>query len=428
MLDITLLQIIKTRANYDKYRYMIRDHLVDDSTKKLIHDLKAYFDHYETHIEVDWDVFPTWFKQMRHPNMKADELEFFSQVFDKMQKEPNKESAERLQSDLASLHFATIVTNKAQDMLDGKITSTKLLESTQEAVDLLVSELDRHNKVPWETSEVTELVDTLSYDNGIKFGLSCLDESCGSMHPSRFIIVGAYVDTGKSTFLADLVANTAKQTNTVLDKWYSGRPVLWFNNEGSASEIKMYCIQSALGASKGRILNNPESANAAYAREVGDKDRIRIVAAQGWHIKEAERVIKACNPCMVIYDMLDNFAGFETDGTIDQRYRALYDYARQLADIHQHVAVATSQCVGEANGVEKIEMHMLAGSRVAKQSTADLMIMIGRSLEPGKQNQRFIYTPKNKFTSKVRTADRRTFQEVNFNGEIKRYENPVKAQ
>ena len=40
MLDITLLQIIKTRTNYDKYRYMIRDHLVDDSTKKLIHDLK----------------------------------------------------------------------------------------------------------------------------------------------------------------------------------------------------------------------------------------------------------------------------------------------------------------------------------------------------------------------------------------------------
>jgi hypothetical protein len=181
-----------------------------------------------------------------------------------------------------------------------------------------------------------------------------------------------------------------------------------------------------LGASKGRILNNPESANVAYAKAVGDKDRIRIVPAQGWHIKEAERVIKACNPCMVIYDMLDNFSGFETDGTIDQRYRALYDYARQLADIHQHVAVATSQCVGEANGVEKIEMHMLAGSRVAKQSTADLLIMLGRSLDPGKQNQRFIYTPKNKFTSKVRTADRRTFQEVNFNGEIKRYENPVK--
>ena len=75
----------------------------------------------------------------------------------------------------------------------------------------------------------------------------------------------------------------------MLDKWYSGRPILWFNNEGSASEIKMYCIQSVLGASKGRILNNPDSANARYAIEVGDKDRIQIVPAQGGTSRKLSR-------------------------------------------------------------------------------------------------------------------------------------------
>ena len=58
--------------------------------------------------------------------MKADELEFFSQIFEKMQKNLIKSQLRNCKR-LSFITFPTIVTNKAQDMLDGKITSTKLL-------------------------------------------------------------------------------------------------------------------------------------------------------------------------------------------------------------------------------------------------------------------------------------------------------------
>lgn len=426
MIDLVLLQIVKNREDYEYYRPMVRDHLVDDTTKQLLIDFKAYFEHYD-HDSVNWDVFGTWFKQFRHPNMKSDKLAFYEKLFDRIALEPDEDLAKRLRGDLINLNFATIVSNYAQDLLDGKIDGDFFLHTVQEQIDKTIDEQRNSSDIPWDDSDLSDMVENISYDNGLKFRLGCLDESCGSLPPSKFVVVGAYVDAGKSTFLADqFAANMAEQAATVQDKWYSGRPVIWFNNEGSTRDIRMYCYQSLFGCSASRIMANPTGVQEAIENKLGSKDMIRVVPCQGWHIKDAERVIRDQKPCVVIYDMLDNFSGFETDGTIDQRYRALYDYARQMSDKHEHVAVATSQCVGEANGLERIEMHMLAGSRVAKQSTADLMINIGRSLEIGKHNTRFIYTPKNKMQSQPsQKFDRFTNTEVIFNGEVKRFLDPV---
>lgn len=432
MLDITLLQCIKRREDYEYYRPMVRDHLIDDRTKVLLYDFKAYFDEYDKHNEINFDVFPTWWRQLRHPNIKKDELEYYEKVFKRVQEDPDTESALKLKESLQDLHFATVVANKAHDTIDGKVTGEQFLLAVQEAIDRTLEERQKTGDVPWDTRSVTDTVESLSYEHGLKFKLSSLDESCGSLHGGKFIIVGAYTDTGKSTFLADQFA--ANMLEQVVDpdnegKWFYDRPVFWFNNEGDTGEIRMYCIQSLWGVPAQRVTKNPTGVEDAMLKLTGGKDLLNIIPCQGWHIKEAERYIKMYKPAVVIYDMVDNFSGFETEGTIDQRYRELYDYVRQLAVKYNHLAVGTSQCIGEANGQERLEMHMLAGSRVAKQSTADLMIMIGRSLEMGKQGFRYIYTPKNKMqTQQSENFDRFTNQEVVFRGDIKRFLDPPKKE
>ena len=432
MIDLVLLQTIKRRNDFEEYRPMIKDHLVDENTKKLIYDFEAYFKTNPAHEEIDWDLFPTYFKQVRHPNIKSDDLTFFNTLFERVRKEPKEESKKSLKTQLLDNHLATVVVNKGHDMLDGKMTGDKFIDNLEEEIDKTKEKKNQYADVLWDNSSIIEVANNLSYDNGLKFGLGCLDDSCGSLHPSNFIIVGAFVDTGKTTFIADqFVACMLKQIVDVenKDKWFYQRPILWFNNEGSSASIKLYCVQSFFGSPYERIVANPQGAEEAFIKEIGDPNLLRIIQCQGWHIKEVERVIKKMNPSIVIYDMLDNIGGYEDTGTTDQRYKQLYDHARQMADKYRHSAIGTSQASGEANGLERIEMHMLYGSRTAKQGTADLMIMIGRSLEAHKYNTRYIYTPKNKLQSrKAPPQDPKTNCEVQFRGDIKRFLDPVNVE
>lgn len=740
MLDITLLQVMKRREAYDYYRPMVREHVVDDKTVQIIRDLGAYFKHFDKHSEVNWDTFPTWWRQSRHPTMKAKDVEVYNKVFDRMKEQPEPESAKKLKEDLQSIHFATMLVNRAHDLIDGKYDNDKFLQFVQEELDKTLDIKAKYSDVPWDTDDLQAVVHALSYDAGLKFRLPELDESCGSLHPGKFILGAGYVDcysddtevlsdygwkklsdlryddkvaqyhedgsisfvhpsdisatpykgemhhytdnlgrfdllvtpnhrmvvnnktkglevirshsltprktehkwlvagdavgsreltfyerfliafqadgskerdgctgerghvtvrfnlkkerkkerlrwilnntsleykevieparpentmfyvklpnslpkdfswvrtsnvssvyarefveeashwdchrqrdnlfdfrstnkqvvdtlqalcaiggvhskykvmvddrsekfndihclsvrtkhigvdertisksvvdydglvyclkvptgmvvvrrnnttaisgnSGKTTFLADqFVAGMLRQIvdEKNKDEWYYRRPIIWFNNEGSTKDIKMYVYQSLWGVPFERIVNNVQGADKAYKDFCQGDELARIVACQGWHIKEAERVIKTYRPAIVIYDMLDNFSGFEGEGTVDQRFRDLYDFARQMAVKYEHVGVATSQCTGEANGMERIPMHLLAGSRVAKQSAADLIIMIGRSLDAGKGGLRYIHTPKNKMQSQqTKDFDRFTNKEVVFNGEIKQFQ------
>lgn len=425
MIDLVLLQVIQDKEQYDILRVSIRDHLVSDTTLTLVRDYAAYFKHYETDV-INWDMFPSWFRTQRHPQMKQEDFEFYEKLFIRLQEQPDQKLADTLKQDLQALDFATRITNIANDLLDGKIDSKQFLSSVEERLEKALEIQDDAGGVPWDTTSLGEVAKSLSYEDGLKFRLGCLDDSCGSVHAGKLLIVGAFVDTGKSSWLADqIMSNFAMQAATDKNKWYSDRPVLYFNNEGSTGSIKMMCYQSLLNVSADRIQRNPVGAEEAALKRLQGKDLMHVVPAQGMNIQEIERIVRKFKPCCVIVDMLDNVPSYhDTEGTSDQRFRMLYDHFRQMAVKHDFVAVATSQCVGEANGVERIPMHMLAGSRVAKQGTADLIVMLGRSLEMGKQNSRYIHTPKNKLQARVPNANRNTDCEVIFDGERRRFRDP----
>lgn len=426
MSDLTLLKLMQTKENYELYRHLLKDHLISSDALVMINDFEAYFNNFKDHIEVNLDVFSTWFTQFRHPNMKSDKVELYRILINKLKNEVLPDDITHIKSKLDELDFATLIGNYVRDFQDGKMKGDVLLSKIQDQCDLLSDKKSSDDLVPWDNSPLDEVLEDLSYDSGLKFRLQCLDERVGSIHASKFVIVGAYVDSGKSTFLADLCSYYAEQASYITDKWYSGRPIIWFNNEGSSKEIRMYCMQSSINGSRDKIYQEHEKALEIYNKKT--KDLIKVIQCQGWTLKEAERIIKQYRPCVVVYDMLDNFGGFEDEGTVDLRYRKLYDYARQMADKHNHAAIATSQCIGEANGVEKIPMHMLTGSRVAKQSTADLILMIGKSLEHGKERHRYLSAPKNKLTPRIADADRGVNQEVRFDGLRKRFLDPIEVE
>ena len=76
-----------------------------------------------------------------------------------------------------------------------------------------------------------------------------------------------------------------------------------------------------------------------------------------------------------------------------------------------------SQATGDAEGRTRLSMSMLEGSRVAKQSEADLLFGIGKADNPDNPDDptRYINIMKNKISG------RHTLVQCNLEGEINRY-------
>lgn len=436
MLDVVLLQLIKKRDNYDQFRPMIKDYLLDSHVQKIVKDFGAYFKDHSSHTEIDWDLFPTWWG-IRHPNLKEADLKMYNKIFERVQKDPDEDSSKSLKQDLLTRDFATVMVNHGHDALDGRIAGEVFVEKVEDGLEAYYKNVGQYADVVYEDSDIFDLTNSTSYETGLKFSVDGLNDNCGSFHAGDLIGLAATPDAGKTSavvhqFGSNVVEQVIDPNNK--DKWFYDRPVLYFNNEGDAKKIRLYYLQALFGSTKQRILDNPDGVRQALEDKFKGKEYFRVVPCQGQNIKQLERIIKKENPCVVIYDMMDNVGGFENNGgTSDQRYRDLYDYVRQMGVKYNHTAVATSQANGEANGLERIEMHMLYGSRVAKQSTFDLLIMLGRSLAAEKQYRRYIYTPKNKMDAQPKykrdgtentNIDRFTNTEVFFNGDIRRLENP----
>ena len=101
-----------------------------------------------------------------------------------------------------------------------------------------------------------------------------------------------------------------------------------------------------------------------------------------------------------------NVKGFEAasaKGTVDQRGEFLYQWGRDMAIVHEHFAIATSQLSSDGEGVPWPQQKHLKGSRIAKQGSCDCIIMMGRNDSDPSDTARYISTPKEK--SEVRNPD-----------------------
>ncbi len=231
---------------------------------------------------------------------------------------------------------------------------------------------------------------------GLEWRLSILRNGIGSLRKGDFGIVGAFVDTGKTSFLCSELTHFAKQVS-------DDKPIIYFNNEGSADRIQRRLWSCALNISTYEILENPKSYEAAYAKAIGGMNKILVVNVSGKHAKDIEKFVKQHTPSIIVFDQLDHVSGFEKKSALPvDRLKHLYQWARELAS-ENCPALAVSQCdrtVMKGSVSEQVEtqkyigMHQLDGSKIAKQSAADFIITIGCDLNA--ENIRYINIPKNK--------------------------------
>lgn len=263
---------------------------------------------------------------------------------------------------------------------DGKGSLKELQKEFSEHSPELESEGD------WKTDFVTNSYVALNkqyeLESGLRWRLPSLNRALGSLRKGNFGFVFARPETGKTTFLASEISYMAEQTP---------QPILWFNNEQSGGEVMMRAQQGALGWTDAQMKENPQRTEDEFLKSHSNF----IINDNGHTTKEAvENVVRNAKPALIVFDQIDAIKGFAADRN-DLELKAIYEWARWLAKEFCPV-IGICQAGGSGDGKKWLTMNDVDSSKTGKQGTADWILGIGATNEPGEEYLRFLHLSKNK--------------------------------
>lgn len=397
-LDITLLQVMKTRKEYVRLHRAVNDRAFDIRTTTVLNDFGKYFDEFP-----DCDVIPlagefaTWFT-VAHRTIKEEDMAVYRQIFRQCAAEPPEAVRDVVVTKLLESNLAVLVGDIADRWARGEeISPGQIL---RRYVDEFEADVSRKVKIPF-----VPIGDNLFKDAVMQAGLTWRSEPLNlcmrKLRAGDFGILAARPDAGKTSFIASEITHIAPQLPAYFEN--DKRPIIWFNNEGPGERIQERIIQAALGlpASKIVALQKAGQLWQKYTEAIGgDLLRIRVLDVHGYKSWQIEEIIKQTQPGLIVFDMIDNikFDGDVLNGgqRTDQILEGMYQWARELAVRYRCVALATSQVSADGEGLAYPTLGMLKDSKTGKQGAAEFIITLGKKNESAYENIRFLGLTKNK--------------------------------
>lgn len=420
-LDQTVLRLLKHRENYDKWHRAIPEALVEKSTYVLLNDMGSFFRENPDAKVAHPDVFIPYF-HLKHPKLPDEKRALHVATLKAMAQDVAPEVANGLSTRLTNGKLA--------------IEMTELLEkyNAGEEIDLILSTRAISDRIPlggkalpYVTDSIDDLLKAEEDDWGFSWRMDCLNNSMRRVRPGDFIILAARVDQGKTTALASELTYFAPQIAKVLEKTPE-RPIIYLNNEGMGSRIRLRMVQAALGMTNPQLVElnrKPGGAMAAYCEALGGKENIFILDVHDRPLSDLEDMVARTKPAIVVIDMLDvvPFDGTASNGgtRTDQLLEAAYQRARVWAVKYGCVVIATSQLSADAEGELYPKLSMLANSKTGKAGAADAVVMLGSSTSGDLAAFRWISLPKNKLARSGQKKDPQA--QVTFRGDTARVEN-----
>lgn len=412
MLDLSLLRIMKYREDYFRIKSRVPTEALDPQTNALLEDFGVYFKRLPDADVIDTAAFLPIFRA-QHPKLSEEHSRVYEGIIKNIAQDVSPEQRSGIMHSMLELRLGTELATALAKWDEGD------LPNIHEAIRRISDNFERDadaKALDYIRVDIDNLLDQRADDNGILWRLQCLNDTMRRLRGGDFGILAGRPDTGKTTLIASEVTFMAPQLPPE-------KTVLWLNNEGKGNALYMRLIQAALGMTLGEITAiRAKGGNVAqeYAKVVGDLHRIRIVDIHGQDTYAVENLIRANNPGVVVYDMIDKIRGFGDAARTDLGLELMYDWARELGVKYDLIGLATSQISNEGEGLQFPTLGMLKDSKTGKQGACDFQLMVGRSLDPNLDGLRYISLPKNKLRREGAAGDPRAT--VNFKPQIARYD------
>ena len=129
------------------------------------------------------------------------------------------------------------------------------------------------------------------------------------------------------------------------------------------------------------------------------KEHVKILDTVDWDLVKVDELVAQERPDIIVIDQLDNVGVAGNFARTDEKLRAIYTGAREIAKRNNCCVIAISQASADAQGKLDITFDMMENSKTGKAAEADVIIGVGyRDKVDMDKNLRGLNITKNKIT------------------------------
>ena len=362
MQERQLIKLLLKKKFYDKNKSKVSKTTFTNGLGNVFTTIQKAHEDYEKDLSID-ELIDLHLEKYNPALTRAAQINFKSMVDEiRDEQEPNENVVEDILSAVHKRNLAHKVAVVATDIFNGHSRSfndiKELLDGTQE-------EVQEEEAV---TDDIVELMDSLEIQTKFQFNLPSLHEQVPGIGAGNLVILFARPESGKTAFWVNLVGGLQGFAS-------QGAKVHALINEEPAIRTQMRIINAHTGMTKDEIVDNMELAKDKW-KDI--KDNVKLMDTVDWTLDDVNAHCEQHKPDILIIDQLDKVNVVGNFSRTDEKLRAVYTGAREVAKRHECCVIAISQASADAHGKTSISFDMMENSKTGKAAEADLIIGIGK--------------------------------------------------
>ena len=137
----------------------------------------------------------------------------------------------------------------------------------------------------------------------------------------------------------------------------------------------MRLINAHTGMTRDEIKENTSQASELWSQI---NTNIKLLDTVDWNLDDVNKYLETYKTDILIIDQLDKVNVSGTFARTDEKLRAIYTGARELAKRHNICVIALSQASADGHNKLNLSFDMMENSKTGKAAEADLIIGIGK--------------------------------------------------
>ena len=371
MIEKQLLTLCLKKDFYKEHRNKLSKSLFTNGVGNFFETIQKAHDEYDTDLSLDeLSVLHT---EKYNPALTRASKHNFSELVDELrnEEEPNQNVIGDIIESLHRRNMAHKIAVMATDIYNGKSEDFNKIKHLLDNPQII-----EESNGEAVTSNVDELLDLIDVTTKWNFNLQSLHEQVSGIGEGNLAIFFARPETGKTAFWVSLVANEGGFAS-------QGAKIVALTNEEPAVRTQMRLINAHTGMTRDEIKENTSQASELWSQI---KTNIKLLDTVDWNLDDVNKYLETYKTDILIIDQLDKVNVSGTFARTDEKLRAIYTGARELAKRHNICVIALSQASADGHNKLNLSFDMMENSKTGKAAEADLIIGIGKR-ETGNPNE-----------------------------------------
>ena len=371
MIEKQLLTLCLKKDFYKEHRNKLSKSLFTNGVGNFFETIQKAHDEYDTDLSLDeLSVLHT---EKYNPALTRASKHNFSELVDELrdEEEPNENVIGDIIESLHRRNMAHKIAVMATDIYNGKSEDFNKIKHLLDNPQII-----EESNGEAVTSNVDELLDLIDVTTKWNFNLQSLHEQVSGIGEGNLAIFFARPETGKTAFWVSLVANEGGFAS-------QGAKIVALINEEPAVRTQMRLINAHTGMTRDEIKENTSQASELWSQI---NTNIKLLDTVDWNLDDVNKYLETYKTDILIIDQLDKVNVSGTFARTDEKLRAIYTGARELAKRHNICVIALSQASADGHNKLNLSFDMMENSKTGKAAEADLIIGIGKR-ETGNPNE-----------------------------------------